>query len=1044
MLSQIFLSLILFAQALCYPISVLSTSHCDLGTINLEISFSQPILSRKSDGYHSVEISDLPLYSAPGKPVLPYKTVRVLIPQDKAVDRISVSKTSQVLGSGLLLEYGKTPVPVSTGEVAEDKPDPALYRSSSPFPATPCFLSSEQYLRGYKILLLTVFPVQYLPNTGELWYYKNLHLELMMKDASDDSIFLRGYQKDEALVKNVIANPQAVETYSTVGHSMHQKPLSEPLQSYDYVVVTNQNLSASFQPLIDWKNQKGLSATIVLVEDILENPEYFCDGALGDGCASHLNDTAAKIRNFIKDAYVNWGTDYVLLGGDTEIVPARKVYAYSEGYAASYFYTDYEIPCDMYYGALDGSWDNDNDTIFGEGVFDLGPENGTAGEEADFFAEVYIGRASVDNAQEAASFVNKTLWYEHTSDDEYLKRALMIGETLDEETEGGNSKDLVTYQIPQYTIEKLYDRDMTFGFDALVSELNSGPHLVNHAGHAYYDNIMRLSPEDVDNLTNTQFFMMYSIGCYSAAFDEVSDPKEAVAEHFIRKPTGAFAYIGNTRYGWYIPGTMKGPGDIFDKEFYRVLGQSGGNLGKILQTSKENLYSPHVHRWTYFNLVLLGDPETEIVTDIKAPTAHFNTTPNPSQLSSRVVKGIVELTGTAKRGTAPGATFSNFTIEFGYGRTPSSWQTTTIELVDNGQTETEYCLLGTWDTNLVTPTVCTLRLRVTDQSGAVGEDRWIVEVKAMPAIRVLPELINTYEGLTFTATVRITAPENLYGLDFHVKWNTTYLEYVSHALYIPANDYSWGVLYKPVQITKNEVDQVAGTYWVAAKSQSPAFAFTKDGTVFNMTFLAKTNGTCNLEIYASSLTSPSNQPIAHNRWNATVEIAPGTHDGAVTGILCVKAIVGQGRTTKIKVTITNEGTFAENFEVTAYANGVSIGTTQVSVNGQETGIATITWNTTGWTYGDYTISANVTLVEGETDKLDNAMTDSDICVTIAGDVDGNYKVDIFDIVKMARGYGSSEGQTNFDINCDINGNGAVDIFDVVIAACNYGRNWYNH
>ncbi len=78
------------------------------------------------------------------------------------------------------------------------------------------------------------------------------------------------------------------------------------------------------------------------------------------------------------------------MGGDDEIIPVRGVYAFVGDTV------DRNIPCDMYYGALDGSWDNDNDTIFGEGVFSEGPENGTAGEEADFFAEVYVGRATVD------------------------------------------------------------------------------------------------------------------------------------------------------------------------------------------------------------------------------------------------------------------------------------------------------------------------------------------------------------------------------------------------------------------------------------------------------------------------------------------------------------------------------------------------------------------------------------------------------------------------------------------------------------------------
>ena len=155
--------------------------------------------------------------------------------------------------------------------------------------------------------------------------------------------------------------------------------------------------------------------------------------------------------------------------------PSRGVYC-SAGYHNSY--TDYNIPSDMYFGCLDGSWDKDNDTIFGEAVYPFpGPENGTAGEEADFFAEVYIGRAPVDTLQEATNFVAKTIAYEQNPQADYLKKALTIGEKLDVLTEGANSMDLATEIIPQYSTTRLYARDGTFSPTAVINNMNSwNPH----------------------------------------------------------------------------------------------------------------------------------------------------------------------------------------------------------------------------------------------------------------------------------------------------------------------------------------------------------------------------------------------------------------------------------------------------------------------------------------------------------------------------------------------------------------------------------------
>ncbi|MFH1510261.1 MAG: right-handed parallel beta-helix repeat-containing protein [Candidatus Woesearchaeota archaeon] len=55
---------------------------------------------------------------------------------------------------------------------------------------------------------------------------------------------------------------------------------------------------------------------------------------------------------------------------------------------------------------------------------------------------------------------------------------------------------------------------------------------------------------------------------------------------------------------------------------------------------------------------------------------------------------------------------------------------------------------------------------------------------------------------------------------------------------------------------------------------------------------------------------------------------------------------------------------------------------------------------------------------------------------IAGDLNCDKKVDIFDLVLVAQNYGKDSG---FDTRADANGDGRVDIFDLVIVAQNYGK-----
>jgi hypothetical protein len=1024
------------------PDSLSVKTYTNAYSIIAELHFPKPTITDSPD-YQTVEMGGLLQQGAPGEPVLPVKTLALLIPQGKDVKSFSVYPGSgQQLAGRFKVDYGRTPVPVGSSPTTVDKPNPRIYTSSNPFPGTLSTTQvTEQYLCGYKILLVTLYPVQYVPKVGQLSYFESMTVTINLKETSDSSPLLRNLPQDRETVRSIVDNPEALDTYVAPTTTQEQPTtIVDPSKTYNYVIITNSALNASFQPLVDWKTQQGFNVTTVLIEDILADPAYYSNGFYGDGAGSPLfNDTAARVRNFIKDAYANWETEYILLGGDTNIIPSRGTYGFV---ATDPITVDTNIPCDMYFVALDGSWNNDNDTIFGEGVYPEGsgsPQNGAAGDEADLYAELYIGRAPVTTPGRVGNFINKTIWYENCTDDSYFKKAVMVAETLDEQTEGANSKDLASDMIPQYTTRRYYDRDGTYSRNNVLNAINSGTHILNHDGHTNTDIMMDLTTSDVDTLiTNTEYFLGYSVGCYAAAIDA-----NAVIEHFVFDAHGAFAFVGNTRYGWYSPGMTLGTGDMFDRGFFSVLNNTENILGKTLQLSKENFaggIASNTVRWTYYELIILGDPTIKIVTEITAPTAQFQTNPSAARLDPPTYKGFITLNGTARRGTAPGATFSNFKMEFGRGTSPTQWLTTGIELVSNGQTETTNGNLATWNTTLVSPGTCTIKLTSNDTNGVTGEDRWVVRIQRLPAIRVLPTSIQTQEGLTFTVSVRITNPVDLYAFDFKMSWNTSILDYVSHAVYIPVDTYSWGVLNSPVTIYKNQVNLTEGTYWINATSKGSAAAFNRDGTVFNMTFYAKAVGTCPLRVFNSSFEDHNGNPINHLVWSSTVEVSSGTHDVAVTGISPLGTLIGKGYSIQIRVTIANVGTFQESFNFTVYANNTAITTISVSsFAGLTEENYTVTWNTATFAEGNYAISVNVTTVANETNTLNNFMSDGNVRVSIPGDVDGDFDVDIIDIVRIAGVYGAHAGQPMYNANCDINKDGNVTIVDVVIAAGHYGQ-----
>jgi glucose dehydrogenase len=107
-----------------------------------------------------------------------------------------------------------------------------------------------------------------------------------------------------------------------------------------------------------------------------------------------------------------------------------------------------------------------------------------------------------------------------------------------------------------------------------------------------------------------------------------------------------------------------------------------------------------------------------------------------------------------------------------------------------------------------------------------------------------------------------------------------------------------------------------------------------------------------------------------------------SHDVAITSVIPSKTEVYSGQIVNITVVAKNEGTFNETFDIRAFYDSTLIGTQTVTDLPQdEEKTLTFSWNTTYVPGGDYTISANTTIVPGEIDTADNAFVDGTIRIT---------------------------------------------------------------
>jgi parallel beta-helix repeat protein len=165
----------------------------------------------------------------------------------------------------------------------------------------------------------------------------------------------------------------------------------------------------------------------------------------------------------------------------------------------------------------------------------------------------------------------------------------------------------------------------------------------------------------------------------------------------------------------------------------------------------------------------------------------------------------------------------------------------------------------------------------------------------------------------------------------------------------------------------------------------------------------------------------------------------GAHDVWITGVSTSKTVVGRGYTLHVEVRILNCGVYDENCPVAVYVNTFAAATQSVALTKESFMIVALAWNTSGFAYGNYTVSVYSRPVLGELNTANNLYFDGRVVIAIPGDIKGDGVVDIYDAIMLAGAYNSKSGDSNWNANADINGDGMVDIYDAIILAGNYGK-----
>ncbi len=563
------------------------------------------------NGYQTIRFPNTVLMGTPGAPLLPYRSVSLILPPGKIATKIEIIPSGEqtVAGSFKLLP-AQYPRPISAPKNGAFTRNPEIYNSSTPYPANRLGKLKTYFMNGYGFALSLFTPVTFIPDQGVVRYYTDIKIRIYTKPdlrAQKAMELLRTCKSDLEKIKALAQNPPAVSAY----------PSAEVRsgEAYQLLVVTAPAFTEAFKALSYPYLIRGIKMKIVDTDSIYNAMP----------AATHKE----SIRNFIIQEYSNHNIKYVLLGGDVEWVPYCGFYCVVK---SDQLYTDNDIPADLYYSALDGTWNDDGDDKWGE-----------IGED-DLLPEVAVARMPFSTSDELQRMLHKVISYQDSPVTGELDRPLLAGEKLwdDPLTWGADYMDLlvghhedngyITDGIsPDDPYETLYDREMApsqWSGDDIVQKINQGKSFVYHAGHANSTYVMRLYSSDITNETFPQvdgithnYTLVNTQGCNCGAFDY----DDCIAEEMVKIDNFAVGFVGNSRYGWFNEGTTEGPSTHLQREFVNAI-----YADKHFRIGQAHMYSkiktaPYVNapdqheegamRWCFYDCNVLSDPVLGIWTE---------------------------------------------------------------------------------------------------------------------------------------------------------------------------------------------------------------------------------------------------------------------------------------------------------------------------------------------------------------------------------------------------------------------------------------------
>jgi hypothetical protein len=587
-----------------------------------------------------IRVNDWAFTGVAGEPMLPYKVYTIVLPPKADSVRVAVSWDREEY---IKLRY---PLMISSPPVLElgtNRVAPAR-NFSYPYPGILWKVSPIMGWRGIKVVNLGLFPFQAI-NETYVKLYVGLRAEVYALTTNDKELApkLISHNSISNIVQYVSNSDGLIKWYSidkaTLTYTLEQGGV-------DYVILTGSELVDAFKPLAVLRAAEGMNVGIYTIEWVNQT---FPGANLSD-----------KVRAFANYIYRDLGAEYLLLGGDDDIIPTA--YMYAEEYEP-YWEDTYYKATDAYYAFLDGEWDLDGDGKLLETIDEDGDNYPEVDVEPlpDTYPELYVGRLPVSSLEEATQAVQAIISYETNPpiSNNWTNKAIMLAAIANYENEGNRAVPKEDYgKLMNYIVSDIlnpnsymyvrayedegldpstYPHEYGLNYSTASQLISGGGVFLMTGGHGgWYSQFKKVwATDDGDNvpeaaeMTWPTFLDIYSnikpngrspVAYVSACLTGWFDGRKPLAEVLLEK--GIIAIVASSRLEYYQPGWL--PGAYLDQElqylFWKVL--INGSImrpGPALYLSKSLYVSEHGGITEYAEkkdllvLNLLGDPALNII-----------------------------------------------------------------------------------------------------------------------------------------------------------------------------------------------------------------------------------------------------------------------------------------------------------------------------------------------------------------------------------------------------------------------------------------------